>query len=137
MIAGDCLCVFQVPGNPLPHKSNRTHPSTQHDLEQKTFAKKIMDTYPYQPMSCPLFLQIYFYMPISSTPKKRSRPGDLHTLLPDLSNCIKFVMGAMNGIVWKDEKFICGIQACKIFDENPHTIIRVLDAKTVKLRSTA
>lgn len=128
MVSGDCLCVFQVPGIPFPQKN---HPSS---LEKETFSKKIRDTYLYQPMAFPIFLQIYFYMPIAPLQNKKIHSGDLHTLLPNLDSCIKFVMNALSGIVWKNEKFISGLQACKIFDENPHTIIRVLDAKTVKVK---
>lgn len=134
MIHGDCLCVFQVPGIPLPQKKQQINQCDPSSLDKKTFAKKIMDTYLYKPMTCPLFLQIYFYMPIDPSQKTKIHSGDLHTLTPDLDKCIKFVMSALNGIVWKDEKFICGLQACKIFHENPHTVIRVLDAKTVKFK---
>lgn len=137
MISGDCLCVFQIPGNPLSHNKKTTTEEEKNDssfIDKKTFSKKIVDTYPYQPMAFPLFLQIYFYMPIVKNQKKKAISGDLHTLLPDLQDCVQFIMDALNGIIWKNEKFICGLQTCKIFDENPHTLIRVLDAKTVKFR---
>jgi len=72
----------------------------------------------------PLEIEMYFYMAIPKGLKPlayNARRGNYHKQRPDLSNLIKFIEDAAQGILYKDDAIIVSIQAYKKWDENPRT----------------
>jgi Holliday junction resolvase RusA-like endonuclease len=50
-----------------------------------------------------------------------------HKSEPDIDNCIKFVFDALNGIFWKDDRYIERVTAVKVFNGNPRTEIIIME----------
>ena len=60
-----------------------------------------------------------FFMPMPQ--RSKSRAGKYHTFKPDLSNLIKLVEDAANGIIFTDDCIIAVITAKKIYDDTSRT----------------
>lgn len=67
-----------------------------------------------------------FFMPKPKSFKKNLF-DEWHTKRPDLDNCIKFILDAMNGIVYKDDSQVCAIIALKGYSDIPRTDITVTE----------
>jgi Holliday junction resolvase RusA-like endonuclease len=92
---------------------------------------QIKAQYKENPIPGPLLLDIVFYMPIPiQTSKVKTREminGILkHQKKPDLDNLQKFILDAMNGIVFIDDSQVDEIKCRKTFATQPRTLIRVL-----------
>jgi len=70
----------------------------------------------------PILLDVTFYMPI---PQRRAKNRTFihHYIKPDLDNLIKFSMDICNLITYRDDCIVSVINARKLYDENPRTII--------------
>jgi Holliday junction resolvase RusA-like endonuclease len=66
------------------------------------------------PLECPLNVCFYFYMPRPKSVRRKN-----HTVKPDLSNLVKAVEDACNGIIWKDDSQIIIMSAHKIYSPVP------------------
>jgi len=82
------------------------------------------------PMEGPLSISIIAHMPIprSWSKKRQMMAADGYILpakRPDLDNIVKLVTDGANGICYQDDRQICSINALKIYDERPHTEVRV------------
>jgi Holliday junction resolvase RusA-like endonuclease len=122
-----------IPGKPIPlarHRTTRTghnyHPQAK---ELKVYQKALNFYWEYKPLDCPVILSLTFLMPITKASKKSVEDmlngTTKHDKKPDLSNLIKWVEDAGNGIIWQDDKQIFEIEATKAFAQEPQTIIRV------------
>jgi Holliday junction resolvase RusA-like endonuclease len=81
-----------------------------------------------EPLTCPICLEVKFYMPIpkSYSKKKRERLiGRHHTKKPDIDNLEKFICDCLNGIAWRDDAQVAISHTEKIYDENPRTEITI------------
>ncbi len=81
------------------------------------------------PLTCPIFLDVCFCMPIpksTSGIKRRQMLAGLihHIKRPDLDNLIKF-LDYLNGIIFVDDSQIVELRAKKIYSSNPGTVIRI------------
>lgn len=76
-------------------------------------------------------LNVTFYMP---RPKKHYRTGKYarllkkdspfwHSTKPDIDNLVKFVMDALQGILWSDDCKIVRLETSKIYSKKPRTEI--------------
>ena len=83
-----------------------------------------------KPFDGPLEVCMAFYRPVqtSISQKERSRRlSGVHrpTVKPDLSNYIKALEDALNGIIWVDDNLIVSLEAKKFYAEQPHLIVEV------------
>jgi Holliday junction resolvase RusA-like endonuclease len=78
----------------------------------------------------PLSVRMIFYLP---RPKSAPKRVVHHLTKPDVSNLVKIVEDALNGVVWYDDKQIVRLVAEKMFDERPGVELEVqeLGATTV------
>jgi Holliday junction resolvase RusA-like endonuclease len=63
---------------------------------------------------------ITFHMPIPESKKGKVKPGDYHTVKPDIDNLIKGLFDAANGIAWIDDNRVAELGIVKkIYSDNP------------------
>ena len=78
----------------------------------------------------PLEVRFEFYRPVQASLSKKERARRLSgvhrpTVKPDLSNYIKALEDALNGIIWADDNCIVGLMAEKFYAEEPHLMVEV------------
>ena len=83
-----------------------------------------------EPYDGPLEVCMVFYRPVqaSLSGKERARwLSGVHrpTVKPDLSNYIKALEDALNGILWVDDNLIISLEAKKYYAEQPHLIVEI------------
>lgn len=128
-----------VPGVPVPKARPRItrtgHAYTpkrtaEYEKRISLFAGREMRINGIQPLEKAIRLTVtaVFAVPKSWTKAKREKAlsgGLKHTSRPDLSNIVKSVEDALNGVVYDDDSQICGIQCIKTYGEEPRTEIIV------------
>jgi Holliday junction resolvase RusA-like endonuclease len=131
---------FVIKGKPKPLKRHRTSKGRTYDpsaKDKRDFALQCATYAPKLPLTGALTLLVRFYMP---RPKKHFRTGKfagilrddapiLHSGRPDISNLVKFVEDALNGIFWKDDSQIVILHASKYYSKTPRTEIRICEVK--------
>ena len=88
--------------------------------EIRMFAKAAMGSS--KPLETPVALYLYIRKGIPASYTKKRRNDCLSginkpTVTPDLDNCLKVFMDAMNGIVYLDDKQIVSINCEKVYSE--------------------
>lgn len=134
--------MFTVPGNPQAQKRHRT---TTFGNAGKTFTREFdpsssdkadflsisLNNRPEKPIIDPIDLNLTFLFPrpashyVSgnrSKPLKKNAPT-AHVSKPDIDNLVKFVMDALNGKFWLDDKQVYHLVAVKVYSEVPATRI--------------
>lgn len=132
---------FTIPGTPegkgRPRSSSRIVAGrvlTRHITPEKT---RTLETYirihaslhrPATPLCGPIALNLLFVFPIPpSWSKKRRAEAEswhmAHLTKPDIDNCTKAVMDALNKIYWNDDSQICQVTARKQYGDEPRTVI--------------
>ena len=73
-----------------------------------------------------------FEVPKSYSKKKRAEAlaGDLRPTKADIDNYIKSVLDGLNKVAFLDDRYICSIEASKIFAEEAETIVEINSMKT-------
>ena len=73
-----------------------------------------------------------FEVPKSYSKKKRAEAlaGDLRPTKADIDNYIKSVLDGLNKVAFLDDRYICSIEASKIFAEEAETIVKISSMKT-------
>lgn len=131
---------FTVLGEP---KAQKRHRSTkvggfirQYDpssADKGDFLSIVQQNAPETPYTVPLHLEMDFYF---SRPKSHFKSGknshikkenapSWHTTKPDIDNCIKFVMDALNKVFWTDDKLVCRVSISKRYSDKPRTEISI------------
>ncbi len=125
---------FFVPGNPKTLKRHRTFTrgnfTGQYDPskgDKKDFLAKCIEHKPDVPLaeSIHLDLMIHFARPKShyrtgkNAGKLKENAPTYHTGTPDLDNVVKMIGDSLNGIFWKDDRYISSIRATKIYSDVP------------------
>jgi Holliday junction resolvase RusA-like endonuclease len=82
------------------------------------------------PLEGPLSLSLRFRMPIPKSATKRAKAGMAsgeiaHCSRPDLDNCQKALMDAMNGVVFCDDGQVVRAFTTKLYAEQPGVDVRV------------
>ena len=82
------------------------------------------------PMEGPVSVTIIAHLPIprSWSKKRQAMAADgiiLPDKRPDLDNLVKLVTDGANGSCYQDDRQICAINALKIYNDRPHTEVRV------------
>lgn len=108
-----------VPGKPIPLARARSGSKGFYNPQyqaMKNFAWEVKTQYKSLPVELPIKLCLCFYFPMPKSWSKKKKAALLcepHCSTPDLSNLIKFVEDALNGVVWKDDALIWSIDAEK------------------------
>ena len=73
-----------------------------------------------------------FEVPKSYSKKKRAEAlaGDLRPTKADIDNYIKSVLDGLNKVAFLDDRYICSIEASKIFAKEAETIVEINSMKT-------
>jgi len=93
--------------------------------DKAKFKQEAVEFAPKQPLEGPISVSMVFHMP---RPKSHYRSGryshllkdnapEVHTSKPDLDNIIKFYLDAMTGMFWKDDAYVCMIEASKTYSK--------------------
>ena len=125
---------------PLPLKRPRFFRGHAYDPSKKDKNKwlsNVKDNLPNKPLEGPLNIMLEFYC---KRPKSHFRTGKYSHLpksnapkyndkIPDIDNLAKFVLDAMNGTFYKDDKQICYLHCSKKYtnswNEQPYQIITI------------
>ena len=127
-----------VPGTPLPQKRHRSSfrsgkirnydPSAKDKKKFKVIAGVLA---PRSALKGDISLNVTFYMPRPKTHRRTGKYSKLlkkdaplwHSIKPDIDNLVKFVMDALQGILWEDDCKIVSLEARKLYSEKPRTEI--------------
>jgi len=127
--------VIVVPGVPIALQRARHYNGSVIDRQakvKKSYALHVLSLIErsYVPPEQVMLRVTYCYKPPASWSLKKQRAvmGSPKTTMPDLSNLIKFTEDALNGILWKDDRYITGIDAAKIYAEWDGTVIEIYEA---------
>jgi len=93
--------------------------------DKDRFKKESAEFAPKHPLEGAISVSMVFSMP---RPKSHYRGGRFshllkdsspsrHTSRPDLDNIIKFYLDAMTGMFWKDDAYVCTIEASKNYSK--------------------
>ena len=73
-----------------------------------------------------VYVEFDFEPPKSvSKTRKAALIGKPHTKKPDIDNCLKLVMDALNGVVWQDDKQVVSVQAIKKYESRNRVSVTV------------
>ena len=115
--------------------------------DKKLWLKNVMQHVPKKPFTEPLNVMLQFYF---KRPKSHFRTGKYSGIrkekapkfndkIPDIDNLAKFVLDAMNGVFYKDDKQICQLHCSKNYTEGCNdesyqiiTIQPLFNCKTIK-----
>jgi Holliday junction resolvase RusA-like endonuclease len=84
-----------------------------------------------QPLSAPLRVEVTAFMPIPKNGLRKAELADAqrellcHAKRPDLSNVLKAVEDALNGVVWTDDALISQLVLRKVYSPRPRLEIEV------------
>lgn len=73
-------------------------------------------------------LDIDVAVPASWSRKKREQAlsGQLHAVCrPDVDNCSKLALDALNGIIWKDDAQVCQLTIVRRYADAPRSVLKV------------
>jgi len=128
---------FEIPGKPKalarPRKGNNGFYCPDAKAKQD-FLLQAKQYAPKEPFTGEIYLNCTFSF---SRPVEHYRTGRyagqvkkryediMHTSRPDLDNCVKFVMDALNGVFFKDDSQIAILVAEKRYDDEPYSYVSV------------
>ena len=127
---------FRVWGDPVAlkrHRSTKTgHQYDPSSGDKADFLAKAMAHRPDMPFEQPI--KVIIVAEFARPKRHYTRAGlrvdaeDHCTKTPDADNLIKFVGDALNGIFWKDDKFIVDVRCMKRYAKSPsvEVIIKTL-----------
>lgn len=126
---------FSIEGKAVPwqraglHKGRPFTPKPTRDWQRlvANHARKAMGLY--MPMQGPVSLSVQFYQKVPpSWPRlKRQRAIECEiwpTARPDLSNLVKSIEDACNGILFNDDAQIVSLRVLKLYSQEPSVLIR-------------
>ena len=81
---------------------------------------------PKHPLEGAISVSMAFYMPRPKSHYRTGRYSDIlkdsaptkHISRPDLDNIIKFYLDGMTGLFWKDDAYVCTIEASKSYSDS-------------------
>jgi len=132
------MIIFEVLGNPKGLKRHRTfrRGNFQGQYDPSKADKNVFEVIarqhaPEKPFDCPLRVDMQFFFP---RPKNHYGTGknsqvlkptapNFHISRPDIDNCQKFVLDALNGVFWKDDSVVCESKIKKLYSNRPRTEI--------------
>lgn len=125
---------YMIPGDPVPLARARYGNKKVWDSQKeiKVHAGILLSNqHGKAPRFCnalSVILRFYFPIPVSYSRKKRLEvENQPHYFKPDLSNLIKFVEDIGNDILYHDDARIAHIDAQKMYGDDPHTELIVIE----------
>jgi Holliday junction resolvase RusA-like endonuclease len=134
------LIDFVVYGDPKSLKRHRSYKRGNYigsydpsQTDKADFLSLCMNNRPSKPFDKPLYLTVIFYFKRpkahyvagkTDRPLKQNVPL-YHTGTPDVDNLLKFVCDALNGVFWRDDKYISLIRVLKMYSDRPRTRILI------------
>lgn len=119
------MAQFKIPGGPIALQRARAGKHGFYDPQKhiKTDMQIYLSHYDGPILEGPLFLTIFFFMPIpkgTSQKKITQLKGTFHPIRPDLDNLIKWINDTcqLSGNIFKDDASISGILAIKIWEKH-------------------
>jgi Holliday junction resolvase RusA-like endonuclease len=116
---------FEIPGAPIALQRARMGKYGMYDSQKsiKIAIQIYLDHYDGPLLEGPLFLTVYYFMPIPKTAGKKKAAELLHTfhdVRPDSDNLLKWTNDAcqLSGNIFKDDAAIAGGVFFKIWEEN-------------------
>lgn len=126
-----------LPGPPIPLARPRLHGKGLYDPQfaEKNALQDYTRKNVKKPFEGALHLDLVFQMPIPmsfSKTKKLNLPA--YTKRPDLSNLVKFIEDALNGVLWHDDAQIISFNARKCYHNDVGVLltVRTLDGQLEK-----
>ena len=136
----DFLVWFEVPGEPVPQGrpifSSKT--KTARDPDKSRNYKKLVRFYarrkkPPDILDSALFVEIEIIRSVpNSWSEKRKKAAFSGEILPavksDIDNYAKSIMDGMSGIIYTDDKLICGLNITKRYGPEAKAIVKIKKA---------
>lgn len=123
---------FKIPLRPVPWKRPASVKTWRYDSqkkEKKLYQDIFRKAHPdHKPYTCALKVIFEFWFKVPKYIEKKNPllyHGEYYDNKPDLSNLIKLVEDAYNGMIWQDDKSIVSLEACKIYEEEEATFVTV------------
>ena len=129
-----------IKGTPIPKSRPRfvrrgdyvgTYKPAQEARLEEDIQKLVKEQLEFQGLTEPIKkcveLSVMFDMPIPQSLKNKVNDGDIHAKKPDIDNLCKFIMDALNGIAWKDDKLVTRLSLQKRYSDVPKTVIWIYD----------
>lgn len=121
-----------IDSNPIPQPRPRVTRWGTYDpvKDKKTWIKSQIYEQFHERLTCPIEIEMKFYMPISKNMSKKYLPrmlsGEIrHIKRPDADNLYKLATDCMNDIVYRDDSQIYKFLVEKKYSDNPRTEILV------------
>ena len=123
---------FIVPGKPVPKgrprfskKTGRTYTPNDTSKYEKLVRECYGDNYFFDTEYIKITVIAKFEIPQSYSKKKKQEAlaGKIFPTKCDLDNIVKSITDGLNGIAFKDDRYIIRLEAEKIFAEEAETII--------------
>lgn len=117
---------YKIEVPPVPWQRPQLNGQRFYDGQQKdkvSFGLYLLKQHDGEPLFAkPIHMDIVFYMPISNNKgSKVKQELAWHYCRPDIDNLCKFILDALNGVVWEDDKIIVSISAKKLYSKAPRT----------------
>ena len=131
--------VFTIPGPAQAKQRPRINRNTGRVYTPgatSKYEKLVKESYGDNPCFEDQFISIKilfkFEVPKSYSKKKRveALAGNLRPTKADIDNYIKSVLDGLNKVAFLDDRYICSIEASKIFAEEAETIVEINSMKT-------
>jgi Holliday junction resolvase RusA-like endonuclease len=108
----------------------RTYKHPEQSRYEAQVAALLAQHRPDAPLDGPLSLSVTAYLPIPKSKPKRWQAAALAgeiwpTGKPDCSNILKNIEDIMNGVFWRDDAQIVGVQAFKRYSDSPRWEIEI------------
>jgi len=124
--------LIRINQNPLSQGRPRVTRWVTYDpnKDKKTWIKHQISEQFAERLSCPISVELEFFMPIpkSASKKKQKEMSDqkiIHTKKPDIDNLIKTYLDCMNDLVYKDDSQIYSLSAYKYYSNDPRIEIEI------------
>lgn len=121
---------FFIPGNPIPWKRPGQSGNKRYDTQGYVKAQLRQLFYlrmgNHPPLLGKIRLRAKFYMPEPKQMPKSDR-GGFHCKKPDLDNLLKIYLDCMSSICFRDDSQIYSIEAVKVYSDEPHTELHILE----------
>lgn len=125
-----------IPGKPIAQQrhrdgkhGNKYDPQSELKKPIRLFIKRQVRQ---KPLEGAVAIVMRFYMPIpKGTSEKQAKLMEMgeihHTKKPDLDNMEKFYCDVLKGIAWIDDSQVVHSDCKKMYSQNPHTEIWVME----------
>jgi Holliday junction resolvase RusA-like endonuclease len=122
-------------GRPRLAKSGRVYTPQGTKLYQGRVLRAFKGQYAGEPWGCPVGLSLVMVCKRPSVLRKRDVERGwcpYSRNRPDIDNCLKAVMDALNGHLYVDDRQVCEVHASKVYaaiDESPHIFVQAWKCK--------